>query len=604
MAEQADIVDINKALKYHNEGKLEKAQEIYNEVLNKSPGNHQVVSFLAKSYSQQGKFDRAAILYEKAINIYPEDKEYYIEYGSSLRKLRRYEDSAAIFGLAIKKWPDFDKAYCELGTSMEGLGKTDMAFYAYQKAIDLNPSYARAYNNLGCVLKKHGKFEESVEAFSRAIEINPSYAIAIMNLGSAYVTLNRHDYAEKYFKDAADISPADKNPFYNLAALYELQNKLEKAEDMAIRITSIDENDVFANIILAKCEARNKKVKDALSRLEKLDATTASHEIKIRFYFEIASLYNKSHKYENAYVNFEKGNSIVQKYNETVYLQRKKYSGMVDDIKNALLREKINEWPELSNNSGEKQPVFLVGFPRSGTTLLNQMLDSHPDIQTLEEEEIMSRVLHTMDTIPVDLSSIDTKIQKKLQKLYYTEVKKVIKYDKSKILVDKMPLNIIHIGIISRIFPNARFILAMRHPCDSCLSCFMQNFDLNLPMSNFTSLEDTVEVYDKVMELWQHYIDMLDIKYHVIRYEDVVEDFSSELKKLLNFLGMEWNPKVEDYYKHIRKDSKINTPSYSQVTEKIYKSAKYRWLNYDKYLEPYLPRIQKYIECFGYADKD
>ena len=163
-----------------------------------------------------------------------------------------------------------------------------------------------------------------------------------------------------------------------------------------------------------------------------------------------------------------------------------------------------------------------------------------------------------------------------------------------------MPLNIIHVGEIVRIFPDAKFILSIRHPCDCILSCFMQSFFLNDSMANFTDLESTSKYYNKVMTLWQQYLKVFKVKYHLIRYEDLVKNFETSVKKLLNFLDLEWSDSVNKFYETAKGRGKISTPSYNQVNKPIYSKSVGRWKNYEKEFTEIYPIIEPWIKNFNY----
>ncbi len=256
--------------------------------------------------------------------------------------------------------------------------------------------------------------------------------------------------------------------------------------------------------------------------------------------------------------------------------------------------------------SEDDAPVFLVGFPRSGTTLLEQILDCHPALQALEEmpaaaamEQVFlgwvgDRVEAIADLEPLQISE--------LRQAYFAETARHLERRPGTTLVDKLPLNLIRVPLIWRVFPNARFILALRHPCDVCLSCFMQSFAANEAMSSFYTLENTVRTYAEVMGLWQDYTRALPLRYHAIRYEDMVTDFEKETRALLDFLGVGWNEAVLNHTEHARQRSNINTPSYHQVTQPIYLHAKYRWRRYAREFEPMMPILRPFMERFGYTD--
>jgi len=171
-----------------------------------------------------------------------------------------------------------------------------------------------------------------------------------------------------------------------------------------------------------------------------------------------------------------------------------------------------------------------------------------------------------------------------------------------KILLDKLPLHIIDMPFIHRVFPDAKFIFMLRHPMDSILSCFMQDFQLNGAMANFLHLEDAAKFYDTVMRLWRQSVELMPVNYHIARYENLVANFNGETQRLLDFLGLPWEESLLDYQKKARSRKMINTPSYNQVSEPIYSRAVYRWQRYEVFLAPILPIIDPWVEYFGYKE--
>jgi hypothetical protein len=159
----------------------------------------------------------------------------------------------------------------------------------------------------------------------------------------------------------------------------------------------------------------------------------------------------------------------------------------------------------------------------------------------------------------------------------------------------------VHAGLITRVFPGAKFILALRHPCDVVLSCFLRRFDLNTAMVQFLDLEGAARFYDTVFSLWEHYNRVMNLNVHAIHYEDVVRDFRPTVAALLEFLKVPWNDAVLEYDKTAREKAHISTPSYHQVTQKIYTRASGRWLRYKKHMEPVLPILEPWVKKLGYS---
>jgi hypothetical protein len=203
---------------------------------------------------------------------------------------------------------------------------------------------------------------------------------------------------------------------------------------------------------------------------------------------------------------------------------------------------------------------------------------------------------------PVALADLDAFDVTYLREMYFRSAAEHGADDPSKLIFDKFPMHLTLAGLLHRVFPQARFVFAIRHPCDVVLSCFMQSFHLNNTMANFCTLADTVALYTRSMDLWEAYREQLPLNVHTVRYEDVVDDFDGQVRALCAFLGVPWEEGVRQFSTHALERGLINTPSYEQVSKPIYREARFRWKRYQEHLAPYLPALQPYVERFGYAD--
>jgi len=236
--------------------------------------------------------------------------------------------------------------------------------------------------------------------------------------------------------------------------------------------------------------------------------------------------------------------------------------------------------------------------------LLDTILRSHPKVEVLEEKPVVDIFIRSLDKeINNDLNNlgkIDSSSVEKLRQIYFDNRNKYINFDSKKIYIDKMPLNLIHVGEIVRIFPGAKFIFAIRNPYDVILSCFMQQFSPNDAMANLTNFDDATNLYDLVMNLWFKYNEILSIKVQIVRYENVVENFNESINNLLNFLGLEWDDKVKEYYKTAENRGMINTPSYNQVNMPLYNKSINRWKNYENKFLDNKKILNKWTKKFDY----
>ena len=202
--------------------------------------------------------------------------------------------------------------------------------------------------------------------------------------------------------------------------------------------------------------------------------------------------------------------------------------------------------------------------------------------------------------LPVDFSGLDEQRIKDLKARYYEQVCSYVDLQSNLLLVDKMPLNIVHVPLLARIFPDAHYIFALRHPLDVVLSNFMQLFQLNPAMANFLDLETAANTYENVMGLWLKSCEVLPLRVHTVRYENLVEDIEGEIRPLLEFLGLEWQSGLADPAAHARKRQAINTPSYEQVAQPLYLKSKYRWRRYQDQLQPVVEQLTPWAKKYGY----
>ena len=251
------------------------------------------------------------------------------------------------------------------------------------------------------------------------------------------------------------------------------------------------------------------------------------------------------------------------------------------------------------------EPVFLLGFPRSGTTLLDTILRSHPEIDVVEEKPIIhsiENIITSQYKYPLnEISKLNDQQLKNLRERYLENLMSYsTKRKEAKVIIDKFPFNTICLPLINLLFPNAKIIFTHRNPYDTVLSCFQQAFEPNNAMANFQSIDSTAKIYDLTMNMWVDYKDKLDIKYVMSKYEDLIEDFDTNILKVLNFLNLEWNKNIKNYIDTELKREKINTPSSSQVIQPLYKTSIEKWKYYEKFFKDSHNYLDKWRKYFNY----
>jgi hypothetical protein len=253
------------------------------------------------------------------------------------------------------------------------------------------------------------------------------------------------------------------------------------------------------------------------------------------------------------------------------------------------------------DTSGRGAPAFLVGFPRSGTTLLDTFLMGHPDISVVEEKGMIGAAQATLGDITALTERTPAELEQ-ARNAYFAELDRHVEPGFPGLVLDKLPLNMIAAPLIHCLFPDARFIFARRHPCDAVLSCFMQGFALNDSMACFLDLADAAAYYDAAIAVWTRSREVLALKAHTVGYEDLIGEPEATLRPTIEFLGLGWDEELLEHQETARSRGAISTPSYNQVTQPLSRRASGRWLRYEKQLAPVLPVLLPWAKRLGYED--
>lgn len=595
-----------------------------------------------QSLIQERRLEEARSVCEQLCSSDRLDPEVWILLTTINRRLGHHQEAEANARRALALNPKWDAAHRVLGMALQCQGKLDEAIACYRSALALDAAVAETHYLLANALRESGLIQEAAEEYIKAVELQPDYLEALSNLGAAMTSLNRGQEAIHYLSRALRLRPQAPQVLCNLALVHQFEgrfseardhcrlalqyapdfidavallaeleerdSRLDEARSLAARGLSLASDNISLNLTAARLARRDGRIQEAIELLERVAAKQKS-ELLGDIYLLLGQLHDRAGNTDRAFACLNEGNRLKARGMIATEAEQQSYLHRIETIRDRFRQSLPETWAPLTDDGNpEDTPVFLIGFPRSGTTLLEQILDSHSKLQALQEKPTVAEMEQEFLTLSqgkpeVLLREIAPEKLRHLRKVYFDSVSKYIKRQPGKALVDKMPLNIVQAYLIWRVFPKAKFILAIRHPCDVCLSCYMQNFALNQAMMTFFSLETTVATYEGVMRLWQEYIRALPIHYHRIRYEDLVANFESETRALLDFLGVGWDEAVLNHVEHAKKRGGINTPSYHQVTQPIYQHAKYRWKRYAKYFEPVLPALQPFIQYFGYAEE-
>ena len=596
---------LNFLVQLYGQGQFQQILDTAFNLLKKFPKSVTLFNISGAAHAGLGQNTEAITSYKKAITIEPNYLDAYYNLGFALRDQGDLENAIENFNKVISLNPNYVDAYNNIAVTLEKQGKLEEALKTYKKAIAIKPDYADAHYNMATTLEKQGKLEDAVTSYNKAISIKPDYADAYFNMASTLEVQGKLEEAIDAYKKTLEIKPDYSEAWSNGARALEGWNKLEqldhwlKKASKACKILPPE-----LQFQQAKLLWRNKEYEKTTHIIKGINFELITDNLKKECLNVEAKCFEALKDIDKAYKSFDEMNSLAKK--SDVYA-RCNPASYLEEKRNQLEKLKsrpVPIFPDYITPPPNSDPAFLIGFPRSGTTLLDTILRSHSRIEVVEEKpttKAAQTFIYKNNHADIVNRLLPRALLSGARKAYRAELNKhqnEVNYNS--ICIDKLPLNLVKAPLINHLYPRAKFILALRHPMDTILSCWMQNFALNPAMAVMTDLDQTVDLYCLGMETFKKSWTDYNLSVHLIRYEDLLENLAEETTALLRFLDLDWEPQMKNYKDTAIKRGKINTPSYSQVVQPIYKNAKYRWVKYEKYLNKYLEQVTPWITEFGY----
>ena len=481
-------------------------------------------------------------------------------------------------------------------------GNLDEAIIFFTKAKRINPKSTEIYLNLGIAYDRKKEKRLAIQNFNKVIELEPNNAMAYCNLGTVYKDILNISRAEENLKKSLNLKPNLILAFNNLFDLYDKSNQSKKFSDLLSKAKKELHDKELVSFFSGVHQYKKKNYQETIDILESSNLENyVTHNINKASM--LAKSYDQIEKFDQALKYFKKNNELVNIYYGK-NIDENNYTRYVDTRINFFENFEPHDWKQYSVNNKLFDPIFLIGFPRSGTTLLDSIFRTNENVEVIEEKPIVKNFLIQVEKKTNNklnnLKNLSNDEIKEMRNFYFNERDQYIKNKNAKIIIDKLPLNVVHVGEILRFFPNSKFVFALRHPYDSVLSCFMQQFELNPAMKNFLSIKRSAYLYDLVMKLWKTYLKIFPINFHYIKYEDIVTDFDKSTKEIFKFLNLDWSNKAKDFYKTAKDRIDISTPSYNQVTSPLYLKSINRWKNYEEIFKDVKNNLQKWINEFEY----
>lgn len=567
---------------------------VCNERLATADASHRVWRMRGYLTQITGDFIAAVAAYERVVGHYPDDFESWNNLGNARAATGDGKGSLVALRRAVALRSDSAPFRLNLATTLVQLGQLDEAAATLRRTAADFPADAKPLVELAGLLKRQGQDDAAIGVLAEAAAREPGDVELQVQYGTALATAWRMEEAEQVFAGARTLDPAHRDAHVRLSLVYEHTNR---AASLLDHVAAAEAAGVPASGVNFTRALHHRHAQQFDAGLAALDATGADVE-PVRQAQMRGQFLDRLGQPEAAFAAFAE-------MNRRLVAERPEMLAAAAAYRDEVLRERgvaippwFDSWRPVAV-AASRTPVFLVGFPRSGTTLLDTLLMGHPDVQVLEERPplvVAEKTIGGLDALP---TADDTAIAA-ARAAYFVEAAKWIPLRDDSLLVDKFPLHMNKVPLIRRLFPDARFILALRHPADVVLSCFITNFRPNQAMSNFVDLETAARLYDLSFGFFQDMRATLSLPIHEIRYEAMVADGASELAPLFGWLGLDWRDDLLDHRGTALERGVITTASYAQVTEPIYRRAAGRWHRYADAMAPVMPILARWIEGLGY----
>ena len=557
-------VDFDQAVQHFSAGRLEPAAGICRAILATTPRHAPALHLLGVTLAERGRPAEGVLMVERALELDRRNPVFHLSHGQILMRC----------------------------------GNPAAAVEAFQESAHLDPGNPRIPKHLVFALIECRRIPEAEAVACGALDKWPASAELLDALGMVLMAQDRSDEARMMLERAREVAPDYPDAYGNLAILHEQRNHLDTALEVVNEGLKRWPAHRTLRFIRARCLRRRGQYTEAKLAFQGLLQGELTDKLHLDIEFELGWCADDMDNSAEAFRHFTQANLLAEQLPSFSTAQGADYLRMLASLQKQFDHSWVTSWHRLPSAGETDDPVFIIGFPRSGTTLLDTILGAHPEFKVLEEQPTVHVMLERLATFaggyPAGLATLTAEQQLTLRTAYFQAAAAIKGAPGQQRLLDKSPFNTAHAGLIHRVFPEALLIFVARHPGDVCLSCFMNNFELNSGTQHFTRLETKVSLYCQVMALWQTYAETLPLRCQVVRYEDLVNQPEKELRHLLVGLGVSWSGSVLEHVTHALKRGHIPTPSYAQVYRPIYHDACYRWRRYTDFLQPY-------IETFGYA---
>jgi tetratricopeptide (TPR) repeat protein len=556
-------------------GQAREAVLLYQRALKLSPGRVEAQNNLGNTFLELGQYDAAVDCYRCALEIEPDDVAILCNLSNAQRQLGLLDEALASSRRALTLDPRSVEARDKLADVLRALGLRREVVALYAGAVELDSGRAENHYDLANALFEVRRIEESAAGYARALALQPRHAQAHLGLGVALRAQRRHTDAEASCQAALAIDPNYVEALSLLGELRADRGRFAEAEQLFQRAIEIDPGFSFAYSSIATHRKMTAADTDWLRRAEALltKPPTLDHEINIRY--ALGKYFDDVGRYDDAFGHYRRANELTKRYGS--HYDRAKLTRRVDDIVGHFDAAFIRR--SRTQASPTELPVFIIGMPRSGTSLTEQILASHPAVFGAGEVTFWDGAFVAYRAAERE-GAVGASLTPGMARDYLERLTAIS--GGAARVVDKMPANFLYAGLIHAVFPRARFIHMQRHPIDTCLSIYFQNFMNRDPYTN--DLDNLAHYYGEYLRITNHWRTLLPAATLLeIPYEALIEDQEGCTRRMLDFIGLPWDPKCLDFH---RTERVVITASKWQVRQKIHASSAGRWRNYEKFVGP------------------
>lgn len=547
----------------------------------------------AISLLQNRKFQEARDLLQRTATAVPPDTELLLIMINALLHTGDFADAVVYCDKALNLNRDSPDVYFNKAMALGSLGQIENAKLNLEAALRIDPGHALSRVRLGAVYFNLGHHREALKHLASAVKSHPSFVEAHVRLGDTLLSLGRVGQSRASYRKALKIEPSEVNATAGLAAIAARKGEPKEAYKIIRRFLEKGNENVSIATIYADISEAVDQQAQARQYLERvLNKSGLSVEDRRRLLFSLGKLCDALEDYHAAFEHFRHGNNLGddsfdpsafrELTQSTIRFWNKDYFGRSQTAR-----------PRRSGNTH----VFIVGMPRSGTSLIEQVIGSHPSVyaggEMQEIHDIVAELPSVLDsdrTYPLCMENVRRERLDGIRKAYVKALKKRSAGGNYVVSTDKMPNNFWHLGLIQLLFPDAKVIHCVRDPMDTCLSCYFQNFAGHHPYAN--DLKNLGIYYHQYRKVMAHWKSVLDLPIMDTVYEEFITDTRAACQKLLEFCGLDWDQRVLQFHKTERA---VVTASYDQVKKPVYSSSVGRWRNYQQYIEPLIQELNREV---------